>query len=172
MEKIRRQIKLFWSQNGKLLFQIIGIFILIFLVIQFFNRNAIEQAEIANLQNESAYKNELENQKKNNIEENEKKYIEQFINYCNTGKIAEAYNMLSETCKKEQYNNNIDQFRNEYINQIFNINICKYEIVKMNDIYVVTLLEDIIATGKIDSIKEQQYRIVGVLERKIEIYKK
>ena len=43
MEKIRRQIKLFWTQNGKLLLQIVGISALVILVIQGLNQFAILQ---------------------------------------------------------------------------------------------------------------------------------
>lgn len=45
--------------------------------------------------------------------------IERFTQYCNDGKITEAYNLLSDECKEEVYST-LDSFKNNYYNKVFN----------------------------------------------------
>ena len=166
--EIKRKIRLFFSTYGESLFKIIGVILVIWLVIRLFNQMAVNNAKERKLQNELTYENQIENEKKNQLEVQEKKIIENFINYCNQKEIEKAYNMLSDTCKQENYPT-MEEFKNKYINSVFNMYICDYKIVKNDDIYTVTLVEDMIATGKTNETKEQKYKLVGVLERKIEI---
>ena len=149
MEKIRREIKLFWTRNGKLLLQIIGSISLVILVIQGANQYVIMQ----NKQKEKetlAHKEEREQEKiKQNID---KEYINVFLDYCKNDRIEEAYNMLSENCKKEKYPT-IDFFKKNYINKIYNYKR-EYQITLQNDIYKITFLEDILQSGKVENRKQ------------------
>lgn len=161
MEMIKRKIKLFFVIYGKLFaFVIFAIFILIF-IIQTLNSMVIEE-------NESKYSNEEYLNRIETIEkqEEDKQVILNFINYCNEGKIELAYAMLSEACKIDKYKT-IEEFKEKYIDQVFNINICNNNIKEKDNIYMVTLIQDMLLTGKTDSILETSYKIEGVLERKI-----
>lgn len=150
MEKIRREIRLFWTRNGKLLLQIIGSIALVILVIQGANQYVIMQ----NKQKEtSAYKEEKEHEKiKDNTDKEYKEYISVFLDYCKNDRIEEAYNMLSENCKKEKYPT-IDFFKKNYINKIYSYKR-EYQITLQNDIYKITFLEDILQAGTVENRKQ------------------
>jgi len=153
MEKIRREIRLFWTRNGKSLLQIIGVIFLIISVIQGLNRYTI-------LQNEEKQEKLLATQEQREKEklqkEKDKDYkniISTFINCCNNKDIEIAYNMLSKTCKQDKYST-VKEFEEKYINKIFdNKKDCKI-ILKENKIYKILLLEDILQSGTIENRKQ------------------
>lgn len=73
--------------------------------------------------------------------------IEQFVDYCNTKKVNEAYNMLTEECKQELYST-VESFTNLYYNKVFNGNIKKVNVENwMGNIYKVEYTPDFLATG-------------------------
>lgn len=164
MENIRRKIKLFFVYYGELLTFFIGTAIAIIFVIQWLNNLVIKNKE--ELYSSEEYKQEVIETENRELEE---KTINQFIKYCNEQKIEEAYEMISDTCKTK-YFNSIDRFKEEYVNKKFNIKICDYEIIKQkDDTYKITLIEDMIITGKTNSSKETIYITEGVFREKINI---
>lgn len=155
MEKIRREIRLFLIRNGKLLLQIIGIILFAILIIQTLNNEAKENK--ANQEN-----NKLIHEEKKEVNKKikqDKKIIEEFINCCNDEKIEDAYKMISDYCIKEKYPT-IKDFKEKYINQIFDIKICEYEISKINDIYLVELTQNFLETGTKESLKQTKIQII------------
>lgn len=166
MENIKREIRLFFVYYGKLISFIIGFIAVIILIIQSLNVYTIKQKE--NINNQYSQEEYEQKQEEKEKKTKDKEYISEFIDYCNEGKIQEAYTMLSDKCKEEKYST-IEEFKKMYVNKIFSINICKYEIIKENDIYVITLTQDMLITGKTNSTIEQKYQVSGVLERRIYI---
>ena len=82
------------------------------------------------------------------ISQDEVNLIDQFFSYCNSGKIQEAYNLISDDCKNEMYSE-IKIFQEAYFKPIFgngkrNITIENW----IGKIYLVTLNEDFLATGR------------------------
>lgn len=75
--------------------------------------------------------------------------IDKYINYCNQKDYENAYNMLSEGCKKEMFPD-INDFKS-YIDGIFNTkkiyNIQNYSNKDDTYIYTVRILDDVLATG-------------------------
>ena len=74
--------------------------------------------------------------------------IDLFYSYCNSGKIQDAYNLISNDCKEEMYPK-IQAFQELYFNQVFgrgkrNITVENWT----GDIYLVTLYEDFLSTGR------------------------
>lgn len=166
---IKRKIKLFFADYGKLLFQVIGGICILIYIIQSLNNYVIEQEKdkITNTTTEEQ-KEIIKLQKEE--EKTEEEYISLFIDYCNERKIKEAYEMLSDKCKTERYAN-INIFKDEYIKNVFKLNISKYSIKKIDDTYSIILVEDELQSGKGDSTKEEIYIIEGILDRKIYIVK-
>ena len=85
------------------------------------------------------------------VSEESSKIIDEFIKNCNKGNIEEAYNLLSNDCKKELYPN-IEEFK-KYHNQNFKTKK-DYTIQLWSsfpNIYKVELTQDILALGKIDN---------------------
>lgn len=73
--------------------------------------------------------------------------IDRFINFCNTGKVEEAYNLLTDECKENLYPT-IEVFQNNYIKTIFS-SYKTYTIKNYyENTYTIRLLEDMLSTGK------------------------
>lgn len=81
------------------------------------------------------------------IENDSVETIDKFISYCNSGKVQEAYNLLSNECKEVMYPK-INNFIEAYYKPVFangkrNVSIENW----INDTYIVILNEDALATG-------------------------
>ena len=80
--------------------------------------------------------------------ENKLKTIDEFVEYCTNGQIEQAYNLLSDDCKKEIYSSQ-ELFQNIYYNPLFSNG--KKNVTMENwfsDTYKVDFNEDFLATGK------------------------
>lgn len=165
MEKIKRKLGVFIITYGKLLLIIFGAFCIIRVISKFIaNNNYIN----------NTYENELvsKTNELTKINEEDKKIISKFIEYCNDGNVSEAYNMLSDKCKTEVYYSE-DIFKNEYIGEFFRIKIVKYEVGFLNDdTYKVDLTQNMLETGKADAVLTQIFKIEKTeLDKKIYIQK-
>lgn len=87
--------------------------------------------------------------------------IRTFINYCNNGEIEKAYEIISNECKKQLYPN-IDNFKNNYINYIFNGNQNKTATIEnwSSGTYKINLKDDVMATGKVSMQATQDYMTI------------
>ena len=88
----------------------------------------------------------------------EAEIIKEFFNYCIGGQKQEAYDLLSNDCKEELYTD-LSKFEEKYIKNVLSIstkNIVNIENWTSN-IYKVTIKEDIMATGKLESSSIQDY---------------
>lgn len=86
--------------------------------------------------------------------------INSFIDYCNNGKIDEAYEILSNECKDVLYPT-LEEFKNKYYTRIFK-DKKSYEMQAWfsNDgyyTYKISLGEDILTTGNIGSTSIEDY---------------
>lgn len=83
-----------------------------------------------------------------------KNLISQFVEYCNTGEIQKAYDMLSDECKELIYPT-VDLFKQIYINNIFYINrmysLQNWYIDNNSYTYYIKYTEDVLATGNVNS---------------------
>ena len=76
--------------------------------------------------------------------------VDEYINYCNNKEYEKAYNMLSENCKNEAFNGDINKFT-EYIQSIFTqkkrYSIQNYSNYNNTYLYHVKIFNDYLATG-------------------------
>ena len=82
--------------------------------------------------------------------------IDNFVSYCNSGNIQEAYNLISDECKEEMYSD-IIKFQEHYYKPVFGNG--KRTVSTENWIgntYKVVLNEDFLATGKYNKEKSLQ----------------
>lgn len=97
------------------------------------------------------------------VSKNSQTVIKDFFDYCNSGKIEEAYNLLSQDCKEELYPN-IDTFKNQYYNKIFTeIRIYNSTLWISNtnrNTYRLEIMGDILASGKKDAMPIEDYYTV------------
>lgn len=77
--------------------------------------------------------------------------IDNFITFCNSGNVQAAYDLLSNECKEEVFQN-INRFQEIYYKSVFGNGKRNVKIENWSgDIYVVDFIEDAIATGRYSS---------------------
>lgn len=101
------------------------------------------------------------------LQEPIEKIIDDFINYCNKKEYSSAYELLSEDCKENVFEDDEDEFK-KYVDNIFNVekiySIQSYS--HKNDFYIynVKILNDILASGLTDEefrFHEEKFAISG-----------
>lgn len=163
---IKRELKLFWADHSDpILFWSMVIAGVIF----------ITQTLNALTPSKEERQNEILNQTIITITKEEDKdnqeLITKFLDFCKKEQIEQAYNLLSEDCKKELYPN-INIFKQNYYNKVFNQKRdIETEIID-NETYKITMYEDILQSGKIegrDSIIDYYEIVQAIGENKIYI---
>ncbi len=159
----------FYNQNRMLFWTVILTIVAIIALIHILNNFAaakkIKQTDTKTITyNKNADQNyAVISEKKINSETSN--IINYFIQYCNNGKIEEAYALLSNDCKEILYPT-IEQFTNRYYNKMFNTKkLFRAQAMVANNnwyTYQINFTEDILATGKIpDSSIIDYYTIIN-----------
>lgn len=168
-------------------YKILGVIvaiILLFVIIHAMNEYAKDQLKINSEQgniiqnNTNTYRPEetiisgydvpKEQQQMNN------QIIDEFISYCNEGKIEEAYHLLTDECKEQIFSSSIENFKQDYINVIFNTKKTYHLqswITGITYTYKIRIVDDMLSTGHVSSVenaiedyytlikKDNQYRL-------------
>lgn len=147
-----------FNNNFKKILIILGIFLLLIVVVQILNNQAKinnekkqNNIEIEDAETYQARDTVLSQQKVGKETNNEiLNLISTFVNYCNNGKIEEAYNMLSSDCQSQMFPTKED-FKNIYYKTIFKnnkqVNMQSWLTKGLAYTYKVTLTEDMLSTG-------------------------
>lgn len=170
MHKLRK----FYYDNKYKIWGIIAFIVLLLASIQILNRLVTDNNNINN-QQESNIVNNINSENRNTYVttnesvitgervdstelENASNIIEEFISECNNGNIEQAYNLLTEDCKAEMYQD-IDKFRELYYNKIFTDNSKKTAKIEnwILNTYKVNISNDIMATGGASTNGIQDY---------------
>lgn len=120
------KLKRYYNQNRNKIWEIIGICAFIIILIQAANyfaglnlknkktdrSNVIKESQLQSKSIISDTKISTETAKKNN------EVIDEFVKFCNEGKIDSAYDMITQECKNAVYKT-IEQFKKEYYDVIF-----------------------------------------------------
>ena len=86
--------------------------------------------------------------KKATIDQSGIETIDKFVSFCNSGNLQEAYNLLSNECKEQLYNE-LNVFQQTYYTPIFGKGNRSASIENWNgNIYKVDLYEDALSTGR------------------------
>lgn len=164
----------FFNQNRKMVIVGIVIAICVILTIQVLNnmaKNQIEKANNSYITTENS--TQIIDKNSNTIQDESIIYggsigtqsatknqelIKKFIDYCNNGKINEAYSMISYTCRDRVFGD-INEFQEKYIKPIFSTkkeySLQNWISTNLGNTYKVTYVEDILATGQIsESIQD------------------
>lgn len=170
----------YYHENKEKIWKIIMIVILVIVCIHVAN-NVTRQNKIEEMSNANSTNNEINVSKENdkllpsetvitgqNVTTTKTKknleIIENFIQYCNSQKIQEAYNLLSNDCKQIMFSD-VQEFYNDYYKEIFNESK-SYDLdawISYGSItYKVKLYSDIMASGKVsDEYIEDYYTVVN-----------
>lgn len=83
--------------------------------------------------------------------------IKKYVDYCNAKDYENAYNLLTDDCKKNVFSDNIDNFK-MYVDSVFDTkkiyNIQNFSNKDGTYIYTVTILNDIMASGLTNEVLE------------------
>ena len=163
MNKIIR----YYNQNRRKIFSIIVVITFGFILLKFFNYLAANKNKNLNvntviIENQNSGKDNintnsaLEGGRGGITSQKEAIIIEQFIQYCNQGKIEDAYNMISKECKESMYPQ-ISHFTEGYYKNIFKENM-SYNIQRWTgSIYKVDFKQNILHTGNISGESKQDF---------------
>ena len=101
--------------------------------------------------------NEALSGKKSTTSQEKMDVLDQFFSYCNSGNIEKAYELVSDDCKEEMYQN-INAFKNTYYDPVFGTGEKQISVENyIDDIYIVTLVDDPLATGSANQNKFQDH---------------
>lgn len=88
--------------------------------------------------------------------------INDFVSYCNNERLDEAYELLSDDCKEEVFSD-IDDFKENYYNIIFNGKQKETKVENwIDNIYKVNIKESALSTGRDDEESVEDY--ITILE--------
>ena len=141
----KRKIGLFFIDHGRQIVVIVAVITGIILAIQGLDyyykiKNTNNNVTISEESKTTLPNIDIEKNKEN------KKIINQFVNYCNDGNIEEAYQMISTNCKIEKFKD-INTFKKNYIEKVFKIKQ-EIEISRMQDAsYEITYTDDALLSG-------------------------
>lgn len=132
---------------------IVAIVVFIATIILSFSNNSKKENTTA----EEVYKPTETIIKGSNISEEQyqtdKTTVDTFLEYCNDGKIEEAYVLLSDECKEYKYSS-LEIFKESYYNDIFKtkkqFNLQSWISTSKYTIYKIRYTNDILATGNYD----------------------
>lgn len=112
------------------------------------NERKITTNSVVNKTIEKSKQSSISNTKvSDNVYKKESGLIDRFINFCNTGKVEEAYNLLTDECKENLFPS-IEAFENNYIKTVFS-SYKTYTIQNYyGNTYTIRLIEDMLSTGK------------------------
>lgn len=110
MERIKRKIKIFWTEHGDPIKFYLIFFTIIILSLHGINWIFKQSKKTSRVENIS--KNDTKIEKVENTKYIE--LIEEFLQYNKEGKVDMAYNMLSEKCKENEY-----QTREKYVKEYY-----------------------------------------------------
>lgn len=171
----------FYNLNKGKIWRIIIIVVAIILLIQVLNSIAKKsREESSNVVNDETSNKSQTSSKSPNIMQtqvstggsdvsksdarNNQMLIANFVSYCNNKSITDAYNMLSEECKKELFSTE-NEFNNKYLKKIFtnkkDYNIEAWKNTSVGVTYRVTYVDDILSTGKVGTNTEDYITVDG-----------
>lgn len=170
-------IKRFIDQNNKLILYVIFIIIFVLLVIKSLNsyyekeeqqklQNIIQNNTTANttVNNNTSNNNDSTNQQNVNLDTIEG-VMSKFVSHCNNNEIQDAYDMITDECKKAMYKTKED-FETKYVKNVFNeekeYSMQKWAADGNTVTYQIKLLGDILATGGEGKISQEYYTFIKI----------
>ena len=148
----------FYNQNRKLFWTVILTIIAVIALIQILNKFAEKKINLQGANRDITYNRKKDPNyaiiSENKVDSTASNVISFFINYCNNGRIQNAYDLLSDDCKEVLYPS-LEKFIDSYYNKVFKTKkLYKVQALVTNEntyTFQIDFTEDILATGKIPS---------------------
>ena len=156
-----------YNQNRKMIclviLTIIGVIALIQTLNNYYKNNPKDESSSTNsttTYNKSNYSVVSRENIDETISEKSNNLIETFFGYCNSGKIENAYNLISTECKEELYPT-VDEFKTRYYNKIFTEKKSYDDILWISsrgrNVYRVKIMADLLSSGQKDNMPIEDY---------------
>ena len=147
----RLKLHKFIKKYGKLIFIVLITLIVIYAIDKIVDKLSVSKTpQTSATPNISVINSEKAPSKVQKTTEN---FVEEFIDYCNSGEYEKAYNLLSDDCKEDRFST-IQEFK-DYVKVKFfksrKYAIQNYSVHNDKYIYNVKLFDDIMATGLTNS---------------------
>lgn len=166
----------YYNQNRKKIWIAIAIVVFAIIIIQVLN-NMVKNSTKVSTSTSSASKQTSRQDNYNYSVMTEKevdssttkinnKIVDQFFEYCNSGNIEQAYNLLTDKCKELLYPT-LQDFANDYYSQIFKVSktysMQNWYTEDNSNTYKLRILDDMLATGTYNNseVIEEYYTIVN-----------
>ena len=158
----------FYNQNRRKIIKTILILVLFIIVLRLINnytKNRAIQNRNSNYSIENNIVNSIQSDKSlltgeainSKVLYNEGELIERFLNYCKNYDIEKAYNLISDSCKEQQFPTKED-FNTVYLSKLFNTKDKIYKIENWNDTTYKIIVEDnALSSGRNVEYNQQDY---------------
>lgn len=156
----------YYNQNKKSLWIICAVIVIIIMAVQMTvfvsNQSAEEERKQANKGKTPSVEEYKDNPdisveiKDEEVKDEKSLIIDQFIRYCNSGKVQEAYNLLSTSCKNNVYPT-LEKFTKNYYDSIYTGTKLYSKESYVLGTYKVKLYDDILSTGKTSGTNIEDY---------------
>lgn len=158
-----------YNQNRKFIWIVVLSIIAVFSLIQILNlyyknhpKEDKENKSIAKVADDNYSIISQENISKDTSDKS-KDIINDFFEFCNNGKIEEAYNLLSSDCKEELYPS-IEEFKTNYVEVYFDkyktYNASLWISSKGKNTYRLEIMGDILSSGQVDNMPTEEFYTV------------
>lgn len=155
--EFRLKFRRFFRANKRLFLIIIIIWAIIFFINMIFTNRPKEYIPTTTYEEHTAVINSS-NKTPKSLQDPIEKVIDEYVGYCNEGNYQKAFNMLSEDCRKYEFNDDVQEFMKHVLTKMPTPKkhaVQSYSSVKYNNknmyIYEVKYLDDILATGLTNS---------------------
>lgn len=151
--EVRLKIRHWFKKYGKILFFIVIVWSVIFIVNNFLGDYGKEEVPNTTQTPQVSVMSESE-KVSNKVQTSAEDFIESYVEACNQGKYQKAFAMLSENCRKYEFNDREVEFANHVLEKMptpKKYSIQNYSNTKGYYIYEVKYFDDMLATGLTNS---------------------
>lgn len=159
-------IRDFIKNYGKLVLIVVGVWLVIFLLNQYF---ILKPNEIKLIKGHDLNSPIMDDTKKvpKKYQTKIQETVKEYFDYCNSKEYEKAYNMLTNDCKNYVYMNDIENFK-LYIDSIYRNNkthyLQNYSNVGDTFVYILGIIDDIEESGTTGGFKHYEERIALIKE--------
>lgn len=153
MTDFRLKVLHFLKKNGKIIFIVFCVWMIVFLI-NLFLKNYEPKPELQTTYEPHTSVMDTSKSVSKNVSNPIEEMIEEYVGYCNEAEWPKAFNMLSETCREYSFNNDVNEFMDYVYTKMptpKNYAIQDFSNDGNTYIYQIKYTDDMLATGLTNS---------------------